>query len=141
LGIFYDTRLGDPLDQDQADKFNFSYYLITSAPLTTDTTQNYATKINISPVDPDLIPYFQNAVYCRISADCTIRDNLCSYGAFNYYHPFKDGWLCRGKTDPDGRSLLIYDDTKQCKAQKEFAGPQCINQRCTASQVITQCTN
>lgn len=140
-GIYYDTRQGDPFDTSTGGKFNSSYYLITSVSLLPGTIDNYAASIDIKPIDIGLLPFLNDPLYCDTSLDCTIRDNFCATGAFNFFHPFSDGWLCRRQTDPQGGSLIIYDQDKQCRAQKEFAVPQCLDHRCTAAQVITQCIN
>jgi hypothetical protein len=137
--IVFDTRQGNPY-RDQTAKFNFSYYLIVEGSLPTlGKFDNYATSFNLEVVNQSILPLLEESDYCHTDLDCMVRDDFCTYGAFNIYQTFLEQWACQGKVDEFGEALIFYDETQQCKAQTVFDEPACINNRCIPQQQASLC--
>ena len=140
-GLYYDTRQGNPFDQDHGGKYNFSYYLVADRPLTSaqTTLSTYALDIAISPAGSGILELLQNPQACRFDQDCLIRDHFCTTSAFNPYHPYRDGWTCAAKVDIHNNSLIFYDQDKSCKATKVFTDPTCIDNLCVIGNTLSAC--
>lgn len=129
--IVYDTRKENPY-KGKNSKYNSNYYIMLKEK-TIEAPKTYEdeyTTINVSPVEASLESYINNPDYCITDNDCTIRSNFCTYGSFNYYHPFHDVWGCGPPSDETDYTFYIYDEKMGCDTQVTYEGSKCKQNQC-----------
>lgn len=142
--IAYDTREGSPHDKNSSP-LNFSYYiLIDGKPIRLKSNyENETVVVKTKIVDEKLRPYIVNSDYCEMDYDCVIRNDFCSYGAFNYYHGFYDVWGCGASTmtelECDTPNPPNECDSSNCTQEIKYKGVKCLNNKCVAEKKIGEC--
>ncbi len=138
--IVYDTREEKPRTPDHSEKYNSNYYIaLKEGEIIAGKYEDEYTTVNVSQVRTDLEPYIDNPDYCVTDSDCTIRMNFCTYGSFNYYHPFAEVWGCGPPSDETGYTFLIYDEKMDCETNVTFDGSKCLQNQCVGQKRQISC--
>jgi hypothetical protein len=128
--IAYDVRDGMP-HAENTSRYNFNYYIALSVgEIEPKIYEDEYTTIKVSRIDPDIGPYIENADFCKMDSDCTIRSNFCQYGSFNYYHPFADMWGCGLPSDESGYIFGDHDVNMGCTTDVTYESSKCIDNQC-----------
>lgn len=138
LEVVYDTREGNPSRND-ISIYNFNYYVKNEqVDPTTVYTDDYTT-VQVGTVDRRTVGYLADADYCEKDSDCTIRHNFCTYGSFNYYHPYQDLWGCPVVTDEEGNTFGAPDEERGCETVVKYQSSKCLDNTCTAQGRSVDC--
>ncbi len=139
--VYFDTRITQDMNRDSG-MFNGQYILWLKSGLleTPIEDEDGFVKLLVTSLDEKIIPYLHNpqtnandAMYCEVNGDCSVRDNICSIGAYNSYQIFVDVYGC----GPDGQYEISKDGS--CWRKKKLSNPRCIKNTCTATVELGVC--
>lgn len=129
FSIHYDVREGNPTDNG-ASKFDHTYFVATVVEIEApQTLQDEYTTIQITPLDADMSLYLASN-YCQVDADCSIRNSVCSYGAYNHYQGYLEVFGCGPATDDTGYRFGEFDEALGCVTDVTYAGATCVQNQC-----------
>jgi hypothetical protein len=100
----------------------------------------------VSTIDPKVLPYIQDRSYCEVTADCVPGyGDGCRGGFFNKYVPIPETHGCYGdySITQEEKLMCPSDPEKDFfqHTEAEYAGPQCIQNKCVASERVLVCVD
>ena len=121
-----------PNQFDYSRKYQADYYILVSSGLVEAGVFDYrGVRMNVRPVNNSLYNYMSDVKYCEVNSDCDIRGHFCTYGAFNKFQPYIEGWSCVGAPiTEDEEEFGKYDTNLGCETQLEFTRAICQQNRC-----------
>ncbi|QQG41279.1 MAG: hypothetical protein HYV90_03855 [Candidatus Woesebacteria bacterium] len=133
--LTYDTRSPSPYGQDGA-VWSLPFYAILNQPVRlNDTYTDQYLTVYPQVVDDAILPYLIKADYCEKDSDCSVRANMCTLGAFNYYQKYQDPpWGCGPagyKPEYSWYEYGVVDEKLNCAYELKFDGAKCTNNQCT----------
>jgi hypothetical protein len=124
--------------------FNREYFILTDSKFgEVDTTKKYKTRelsLEITKADPTILPFIKDPSYCNLDTDCSVGENVCSYGSYNKYRELVDLGGCENVLYPqeDEKQLSTLCDPKSEYPEIKYNDSKCISNKCVAQnrQVI-----
>jgi hypothetical protein len=80
-----------------------------------------------------------NPKFCQTDADCQIRVNFCTLGAYNQYQPFLNNFACSGTVDESGAVVQDYVEEYDCLAAASYSASLCVGNLCQAHDRFIKC--
>jgi hypothetical protein len=139
IDVYYDATKGNPYQKES--KYYFTYYIqVLGEKIETPITyEDYATIVRVDEGDQGLISYLIDPGYCETNEDCVVRKSFCTYGAFNKLDSYVDSYACSRIEDQFDELRVFYAEKQNCKAERVFADPVCINNLCQPTKEAARC--
>lgn len=130
--LLYGTDEYSSTNFDYSAKWERNYWVLVSDGLVEPGVVEYeGVVLELAAAEEALEPALSSVKYCQVDADCAIRGNFCTYGAFNRYQPYVEGWSCVGApVSEEDEEFGVYDQSRQCRTQLEFTRAECRENQC-----------
>lgn len=139
------------LKQGYSD-FNKEYLVLFESNINAiDTQKIYKTNefsVVVSEADSALLPFIKDSSYCEKDADCSVNNYLCSYGSFNKFGQYVEGYGCESifypQEEKNSEELKAMcpniSEYFEVNYEIKYDGSKCVNNKCMAQNRQVKCS-